>query len=189
MLLLAVGIILAIIEFLTTGKIDVGKHPDEMSEDELEDIANIGLFGTSNGMLINIMDDLIYIPTDEELKQTAEALNASYSPKDSNTNIKVHDPSIEWIDIECKNNKKLYDTKGNILVIGNPSPKIHTMATYDINGNILEDSSVKVRTEAKKVIFMDPNDKKDEKGKLKKLYVEGYISKSKYNSLMRDLNK
>ena len=63
------------------------------------------------------------------------------------------------------------------------------MATYDINGNILEDSSVKVRTEAKKVIFMDPNDKKDEKGKLKKLYVEGYISKSKYNSLMRDLNK
>ena len=113
----------------------------------------------------------------------------SYSLKASNTNIQVHDASMEWIDIECKNNKKLYDTKGNIIVIGNPSAKIHTMATYDINGNILADSSVKVRTEAKKVIFLDPGDKKDEKGKLKKLYEEGYISKSRYNVLMKDLNK
>ena len=63
------------------------------------------------------------------------------------------------------------------------------MATYDINGNILADSSVKVRTEAKKVIFLDPGDKKDEKGKLKKLYEEGYISKARYYTLMEDLNK
>ena len=103
--------------------------------------------------------------------------------------ISNNDNSIEWIDIECKNNKKLYDTKGNVIVIGTPSPKIHAMATYDINGNIIEDSSVKVRHDVKKVIFMDPEDKKDEKGKLKKLYEEGYISKSRYNSLMRDLNK
>ena len=37
----------------------------------------------------------------------------------------------EWIDVNCKNNKKLYDVNGNIIVIGKPSPKIHTMATYD----------------------------------------------------------
>jgi hypothetical protein len=183
---MAVGIILAIIEFLTTGKIDVGKHPDEMSENELEDIANIGLYGPSSGMLLNIMDDLFALNASDTY---ADDLNKINSPKDSNTNIKVHDASIEWIDIECKNNKKLYDTKGNILVIGNPSSKIHTMATYDINGTLIEDSSVKVKKVAKKVIFMDSNDKKDEKGKLKKLYEEGYISKSKYNSLMRDLNK
>ena len=103
--------------------------------------------------------------------------------------ISNNDNSIEWIDIECKNNKKLYDTKGNVIVIGTPSPKIHAMATYDINGNIIEDSSVKVRHDVKKVIFMDPDDKKDEKGKLKKLYEEGYISKARYNSLMGDLNK
>ena len=130
--------------------------------------------------LIAIADDL----NNSELSYVP-----SYSSKDSNTNIQVHDASIEWIDIECKNNKKLYDTKGNIIVIGNPSSKIHTMATYDINGNILTDSSVKVRAEAKKVIFMDPNDKKDEKLKLKKLYQEGYISKSRYYTLMEDLNK
>ena len=112
-----------------------------------------------------------------------------FSKKDPITNRWVHEDSIEWIDKVCKDNKKIYDPNGDIIVIGHPSPNIHTMATYDINGNILEDSSVKVRTEAKKVIFMDPEDKKDEKGKLKKLYQEGYISKSKYNSLMRDLNK
>ena len=95
----------------------------------------------------------------------------------------------EWIDVNCKNNKKLYDVNGNVIVIGKPSPKIHTMATYDINGNILADSSVKVRTEAKKVIFLDPEDKKDEKRKLKKLYQEGYLSKKRYNALLRDLNK
>ena len=95
----------------------------------------------------------------------------------------------EWIDVNCKNNKKLYDVNGNVIVIGKPSPKIHTMATYDMNGNLIEDSPVKVKKVTKKVIFMDVEDKKDEKGKLKKLYEEGYISKSRYNSLMRDLNK
>ena len=95
----------------------------------------------------------------------------------------------EWIDVNCKNNKKLYDVNGNIIVIGKPSPKIHTMATYDINGNLIEDSPVKVKKAVKKVIFMDIRDKKDERGKLKKLYRDGYLSKSRYNSLMRDLNK
>ena len=95
----------------------------------------------------------------------------------------------EWIDVNCKNNKKLYDVNGNIIVIGKPSPKIHTMATYDMNGNLIEDSPVKVKKLAKKVIFMDVRDKKDERGKLKKLYRDGYLSKSRYNSLMRDLNK
>ena len=172
MLWLAVGIILAVVEFLRTGEVDLGKYHDD---------------GSYNGFLVELLEELYdALPTDEEIKQ---AFNASYSPKDSNTNIQVHDASIEWIDIACKDNKKLYDTKGNIIVIGNPSAKIHTMATYDINGNILADSSVKVRTEAKKVIFLDPGDKKDEKGKLKKLYEEGYISKSRYNVLMKDLNK
>ncbi len=95
----------------------------------------------------------------------------------------------EWIDVNCKNNKKLYDVNGNVIVIGKPSPKIHTMATYDMNGNLIEDSPLKVKKVTKKVIFMDVDDKKDEKRKLKKLYEEGYISKSRYNSLMRDLNK
>ena len=93
----------------------------------------------------------------------------------------------EWIDVNCKNNKKLYDVNGNVIVIGKPSPKIHTMATYDINGNLIEDSPVKVKKAVKKVIFMDVRDKKDERGKLKKLYRDGYISKSRYNSLMKDL--
>ena len=93
----------------------------------------------------------------------------------------------EWIDVNCKNNKKLYDVNGNIIVIGKPSPKIHTMATYDMNGNLIEDSPVKVKKVTKKVIFMDVRDKKDERGKLKKLYRDGYISKSRYNSLMKDL--
>ena len=121
-------------------------------------------------------------PNNSELTWTTPDIS-----QPSIANIQVHDASIEWIDLECKDNKKLYDTKGNIIVIGNPSPKIHTMATYDINGNILTKSSVKVRTEAKKVIFLDPGDKKDEKGKLKKLYEEGYISKSRYNVLIKDL--
>ena len=95
----------------------------------------------------------------------------------------------EWIDVNCKNNKKLYDVNGNIIVIGKPSQKIHTMATYDMNGNLIEDSPVKVKKVTKKVIFMDVRDKKDERGKLKKLYQDGYLSKSRYNSLMRDLNK
>ena len=95
----------------------------------------------------------------------------------------------DWIDVNCENNKKLYDVNGNIIVIGKPSPKIHTMATYDINGNLIEDSPVKVKKASKKVIFMDVRDKKDERGKLKKLYRDGYLSKSRYNSLMRDLNK
>ena len=95
----------------------------------------------------------------------------------------------EWIDVNCENNKKLYDINGNMIVIGQPSPKIHTMATYDINGNLIEDSPVKVKKASKKVIFMDVRDKKDERGKLKKLYRDGYLSKSRYNSLMRDLNK
>ena len=69
----------------------------------------------------------------------------------------------EWIDVNCKNNKKLYDVNGNIIVIGKPSPKIHTMATYDMNGNLIEDSPVKVKKVTKKVIFMDVRDKKDER--------------------------
>ena len=93
----------------------------------------------------------------------------------------------EWIDDNCKNNKKLYDVNGHLIVIGKPSPKIHTMATYDMNGNLIEDSPVKVKKVTKKVIFMDVEDKKDERGKLKKLYRDGYISKSRYNSLMKDL--
>ena len=95
----------------------------------------------------------------------------------------------EWIDVNCKNNKKLYDVNGNVIVIGKPSPKIHTMATYDMNGNLIEDSPLKVKKVTKKVIFMDVEDKKDERGKLKKLYQDGYLSKSRYNSLLRDLNK
>jgi hypothetical protein len=95
---------------------------------------------------------------------------------------------MEWIDVNCKNNKKLYDVNGNIIVIGKPGPKIHTMATYDMNGNMIEDSPVKVKKVTKTIIFMDPDDKKDEKGKLKKLYQEGF-SKKRYNALMRDLNK
>ena len=93
----------------------------------------------------------------------------------------------EWIDVNCKNNKKLYDVNGNVIVIGKPSPKIHTMATYDMNGNLIEDSPVKVKKVTEKVIFMDVEDKKDERWKLEKLYREGYISKSRYNSLMKDL--
>ena len=95
----------------------------------------------------------------------------------------------EWIDDNCKNNKKLYDVNGHLIVIGKPSPKIHTMATYDMNGNLIEDSSVKVKKATKTVIFMDVEDKKDERGKLKKLYQDGYLSKSRYKELMRDLNK
>ena len=112
-----------------------------------------------------------------------------FSKKDPNTNRWVHEDSIEWIDMVCKDNKKIYDPNGDIIVIGHPSSKIHTMATYDINGNLIENSSVKVKAVAKKVIFLDPEDKKDEKGKLKKLYEEGYISKARYNSLMAGLNK
>ena len=63
------------------------------------------------------------------------------------------------------------------------------MATYDMNGNLIDDSPLKVKKVTKKVIFMDVRDKKDERGKLKKLYQDGYLSKSRYNSLMRDLNK
>ena len=111
----------------------------------------------------------------------------SFSKKDPLTNVWVHEDSIEWIDINCKDNKKLYDPNGNIIVIGHPSPKIDPMVTYDTNGNILEYSTVKVKQVAKKVVFLDPDDKKDEKRKLNKLYEEGYISKSRYNQLMRDL--
>ena len=123
----------------------------------------------------------------EKLARDPSNSELSYVSKASNTSVQINDNSIDWIDIECKNNKKLYDTKGNIIVIGTPSPKIHTMAIYDINGNIIEDSSVKVKRVAKKVIFMDPDDLKDETVKLKKLYEEGYISKTRYKSLMMDL--
>jgi len=112
---------------------------------------------------------------------------ANNPDNDELSNTWVHGDSIEWIDTQCKDNKKLYDVNGNILVIGTPNSKIHTMATYDTNGNIIENSSVKVEAVAKKVIFMDPDDKKDEEGKLEKLYEEGYISKSRYNSLIEYL--
>ena len=143
------------------------------------------------GASVTVVRILLDVAVDGDTNSLHDTLGPEdkFSKKDPITNRWVHEDSIEWIDRVCKDNKKIYDPNGDIIVIGHPSPKIHTMATYDINGNILEDSSVKVRTEAKKVIFMDPEDKKDEKGKLKKLYQEGYISKSKYNSLMRDLNK
>ena len=75
------------------------------------------------------------------------------------------------------------------IIIGTPGPKIHTMSTYDINGNIINPATAKVTPVARKVIFIEPNseDMKDEIKKLKKLYQEGYLSKARYNSLMKDL--
>tara|TARA_A100001037_G_scaffold259236_1_gene246886 strand:- start:15 stop:578 length:564 start_codon:yes stop_codon:yes gene_type:complete len=139
----------------------------------------------------NVQESLLKAASNGDSNDLHDTLGPEdkFSKKDPITNRWVHEDSIEWIDIACKDNKKIYDPNGDIIVIGHPISKIHTMATYDINGILIEDSSIKVKKVAKKVIFMDPNDKKDEKGKLKKLYVEGYISKSKYNSLMRDLNK
>ena len=147
--------------------------------------------GVGVGVGIDIaLEKLARDPSNSELSYDP-SLSREYILRElsraSNTSVQIDDNSIDWIDIECKNNKKLYDTKGNIIVIGTPSPKIHTMAIYDINGNIIENSSVKVKRVAKKVIFMDPEDLKDEAGKLKKLYEEGYISKTRYKSLMMDL--
>ena len=122
------------------------------------------------------------------IEKTGEANSRKFQEKESDVEW-IDIKKTEWIDVNCKNNKKLYDVNGNVIVIGKPSPKIHTMATYDINGNLIEDSPVKVKKVTKKVIFMDVRDKKDERGKLKKLYRDGYLSKSRYNSLMRDLNK
>ena len=139
----------------------------------------------------NIQESLLKVASNGDSNDLHDTLGPEdkFSKKDPNTNRWVHEDSIEWIDIACKDNKKIYDPNGDIIVIGHPSSKIHTMATYDINGTLIEDSSVKVKKVAKKVIFLDPEDKTDEKTKLKKLYTEGYISKSRYNSLMRDLNK
>ena len=122
------------------------------------------------------------------IEKIGEANTRKFQEKESDVEW-IDIKKTEWIDVNCKNNKKLYDLNGNVIVIGKPSPKIHTMATYDMNGNLIEDSPLKVKKVTKKVIFMDVEDKKDEKGKLKKLYEDGYISKSRYNSLMRDLNK
>ena len=139
----------------------------------------------------NVQESLLKAASNGDSNDLHDTLGPEdkFSKKDPNTNRWVHEDSIEWIDIACKDNKKIYDPNGDIIVIGHPSSKIHTMATYDINGTLIEDSSVKVKKVAKKVIFLDPEDKTDEKAKLKKLYTEGYISKSRYNSLMRDLNK
>ncbi len=122
------------------------------------------------------------------IEKAGEANSRKFQEKESDVEW-IDIKKTEWIDDNCKNNKKLYDVNGHLIVIGKPSPKIHTMATYDMNGNLIEDSSVKVKKATKTVIFMDVEDKKDERGKLKKLYQDGYLSKSKYNSLMRDLNK
>ncbi|SVD03029.1 uncharacterized protein METZ01_LOCUS355883 [marine metagenome] len=167
LLFIVVIIIIAIVEFFvkTTKKVVV------KAKDVVKSIR-------PHKALINIAND----PNNNELTYTTPHIS-----KASNTNIQVPDDTIEWIDTQCKDNKKLYDTKGNIIVIGTPSPKIHTMATYDTSGNIIDNSSFKVKAVVKKVIFMDPEDKKDEEGKLEKLYEEGYISKSRYNSLIRDL--
>ena len=169
LLFIVVMIIIAIVEFFvkTTKKVVV------KAKDVVKSIR-------PHKALINIAND----PNNNELTYTTPHIS-----KASNTNTQVPDDSIEWIDTQCKDNKKLYDTKGNIIVIGTPSPKIHTMATYDTSGNLIDNSPVKVKKETKTVIFMDPEDKKDEEGKLKKLYEEGYISKSRYYTLMEDLNK
>jgi hypothetical protein len=122
------------------------------------------------------------------IEKAGEANSRKFQEKESDVEW-IDIKKTEWIDDNCKNNKKLYDVNGHLIVIGKPSPKIHTMATYDMNGNLIEDSSVKVKKATKTVIFMDVEDKKDERGKLKKLYQDGYLSKSRYKELMRDLNK
>jgi len=143
------------------------------------------------GATVTVGRTLLDVAVDGDTNSLHDTLGPEdkFSKKDTITNRWVHEDSIEWIDMVCKDNKKIYDPNGDIIVIGHPSSKIHTMATYDINGNLIENSSVKVKAVAKKVIFLDPEDKKDEKGKLKKLYEEGYISKARYNSLMAGLNK
>jgi len=138
--------------------------------------------------LIELLVDIAHDVARDELKDHLREKD-SFSKRDPVSNVWTDADSIEWIDINCKDNKKLYDVNGNIIVIGHSSSKIHTMATYDIHGNVAQDASVKVKRVARKVIFMDPDDKKDEKTKLKKLYEEGYLSKKRYNALMRDLNK
>ena len=104
------------------------------------------------------------------------------------------DPT-EWIDKKSKNNIKLYDTEGNIIVIGTPTAKIDTQKTYDIEGNVIDEASVTVGVKPavankRKVIFMDSDSKTkaDEIKKLKRLYEEGYLTKERYNSLKKDLN-
>ena len=108
---------------------------------------------------------------------------------------KKHADSIEWIDKKSKNNIKLYDTEGNIIVIGTPTAKIDTQKTYDIEGNVIDEASVTVGVKPavankRKVIFMDSDSKTkaDEIKKLKRLYEEGYLTKERYNSLKKDLN-
>ena len=105
------------------------------------------------------------------------------------------DPT-EWIDKKSKNNIKLYDTEGNIIVIGTPTAKIDTQKTYDIEGNVIDEASVTVGVKPavankRKVIFMDSDSKgkKDEIQKLQRLYKEGYMSKERYNRLVKDLNQ
>ena len=105
------------------------------------------------------------------------------------------DPT-EWIDKKSKNNIKLYDTEGNIIVIGTPTAKIDTQKTYDIDGNVIDEASVTVGVKPavankRKVIFMDSDSKgkKDEIQKLQRLYKEGYLSKEHYNRLVKDLNQ
>ena len=109
---------------------------------------------------------------------------------------KKHADSIEWIDKKSKNNIKLYDTEGNIIVIGTPTAKIDTRKTYDIEGNVIDEASVTVGVKPavankRKVIFMDSDSKgkKDEIQKLQRLYKEGYLSKERYNRLVKDLNQ
>jgi Zn-finger nucleic acid-binding protein len=103
---------------------------------------------------------------------------------------------IEWIDKKSKDNIKLYDTEGNIIVIGIPTAKIDTQKTYDIEGNVIAEASVTVGVKPavankRKVIFMDSDSKTkaDEIKKLKRLYEEGYLTKERYNSLKKDLKK
>jgi len=140
----------------------------------------------------NVQESLLKAASNGDSNDLHDTLGPEdkFSKKDPITNRWVHEDSIEWIDIACKDNKKIYDPNGDIIVIGHPSSKIHTMATYDINGNLIEDSSVKVENvgapQQRKVIFLDPDDKENEESKLKKLFREGFISKDRYNSIKID---
>jgi len=144
------------------------------------------------GATVTVGRTLLDVAVDGDTNSLHDTLGPEdkFSKKDPNTNRWVHEDSIEWIDIVCKDNKKIYDPNGDIIVIGHPSSKIHTMATYDVNGNLIEDSSVKVENvgapQQRKVIFLDPDDKENEESKLKKLFREGFISKDRYNSIKID---
>lgn len=124
---------------------------------------------------------------------TAKSASKKHQGK-MNLNEWLEADPIEWIDKKSKDNIKLYDTEGNIIVIGIPTAKIDTQKTYDIEGNVIAEASVTVGVKPavankRKVIFMDSDSKTkaDEIKKLKRLYEEGYLTKERYNSLKKDL--